>query len=314
MFLDGVGIGPDDEDRNPFLRASLPVLRGLLDGRLPTLDDPRTEGRAARAFPVDANLGLEGIPQSGTGQTSLLTGRNTGIIFGRHFGPWTPVMLRPLLARENLLTRVLELGGSSAFANAYPERWRESRRARFPAAPPLAAEAAGLLTRHADALARGDAVASGILNEGWREHLGHRHVPRISAEEAGANLARIATSHDLTLYAHYGTDLAGHRGGMQEAVAALERVDAFLGGVLDGLSAGSLLVVASDHGNVEDVTAGHTRNPSLGLVGAPGGAGPPGLPPEGSSPGSIHEVAPAILGWLRSEGTGSPPAGGQVEG
>ena len=41
---------------------------------------------------------------------------------------------------------------------------------------------------------------------------------------------------------------------MDAAVAALERVDAFLGGLVDALPADALLVIASDHGNVEDVT------------------------------------------------------------
>ncbi len=68
------------------------------------------------------------------------------------------------------------------------------------------------------------------------------------------------------MYAHYYTDVAGHRGGMGGAVAALERVDRFLGGVLSDLPRDTLLLLASDHGNIEDIRAGHTRNPALGLA------------------------------------------------
>jgi len=33
LFLDGVGLGEDDPDTNPFARAEMPVLTGLLGGR-----------------------------------------------------------------------------------------------------------------------------------------------------------------------------------------------------------------------------------------------------------------------------------------
>ena len=71
LFLDGVGIGPADPEVNPFPRSRLPVLRGLLDD-VPTLEQLELGGTAARSFPLDANLGVDGIPQSGTGQTALL--------------------------------------------------------------------------------------------------------------------------------------------------------------------------------------------------------------------------------------------------
>lgn len=271
LFFDGVGIGPADPERNPFLRSRLPNLGEILGGTLPTLEEPRIEGTRTVALPLDATLGLEGIPQSGTGQTALLTGQNAPEMFGRHFGPWTPVRLRELLREENVLSRAVALGTPVAFANAYPRGWPGSQESRRLAAPPLAARAAGLLTRHVEALDRGDAVASEIVNEGWRVHLGHRFLPEISPREAGGNLARIARGHRLTFYAHYATDWAGHRGGMKGAVAALERVDAFLGGILAEAGDELLILAASDHGNVEDVTAQHTRNPALGLVHGPGG-------------------------------------------
>lgn len=270
LFLDGVGIGPDESDRNPFFASRLPALRSLLGGELPSLDRPRIEGPRGVAFPLDATLGVPGIPQSGTGQTALLTGRNAPELYGRHFGPWTPVRLRDLLADENLLSRAVASGISVAFANAYPRGWPGARQTRRLAAPPLAAKAAGLLTRHAEELANGEAVASEIVNRGWRLHLGFDSLPDVTPEEAGANLARIAARNRLTFFAHYETDHAGHRGGMEGAMEALERVDAFLHGILDEADEDLRIVVASDHGNVEDVTAQHTRNPALGLVHGPG--------------------------------------------
>ena len=294
VFLDGVGIGTSDPDRNPFLQAHLPGLEKLLGGPIPTLDAPSIVGPLGRAIPLDANLGVDGIPQSGTGQITLMTGENAALAFGRHFGPWAPVRLRPLLLEKNVLSRAQQAGHSAAFANAYPEGYLEHHGARFPASPPLAANAAGLLNRHAAELASGDAVSSEIVNTGWRKRLGHSEVPDITPGEAGANLARIAAGVDLTFYAHYSTDYAGHKESVEEAVTALERVDQFLSGVLDRLTEGDSLVVASDHGNLEDVTGGHTRNPVLGLLA--------GAAAEAERlPSSILDVAPFVLGLLSSE-------------
>lgn len=209
---------------------------------------------------------MEGTPQSGTGQASLLTGLNAARAFGRHFGPWIPTGLREEVRDRNLLVRANERGHRTAFANAYPPDWPGARARRRVAGPPLAALGAGLLTRHAEHLARGAAVSSEIVNDGWIRHLGPRDLPRPTPAEAGRTLARIAAPSGLTLYAHYATDTAGHRGDLASGVAAMERVDAFLGGVLDALPAGHRLVVVSDHGNIEDVDAGHTRNPALGMV------------------------------------------------
>jgi 2,3-bisphosphoglycerate-independent phosphoglycerate mutase len=266
VFLDGVGIGAADAGRNPFLRARLPVLRRLLGGRLPVADaldaGGRIESSDAVLVAADATLGVAGVPQSGTGQTSLLTGRNAAAEYGRHFGPWVPTGLRALLAAENLLSRAVQSGARAAFANAYPLAGIDAdpRIFRRPAAPPLAAQAAGVLVRGLPELARGEAVASSITNERWRERLGDE-LAEVDAAEAGRRLARIAAGAEVTLFAHYDTDYAGHRGGMEGAVAVLERVDAFLGGIVAALPADALLVVGSDHGNVEEVGGGHTRNP-----------------------------------------------------
>jgi 2,3-bisphosphoglycerate-independent phosphoglycerate mutase len=266
VFLDGVGIGAGDAAYNPFAAAHLPRIRALLDGRLPVAEQLDADGRivAERAVlaAADATLGIDGLPQSGTGQTTLLTGHNGAAEYGRHFGPWVPTPLRPMLAAENLLRRALDAGRTVAFANAYPLSGApaDPRIFRRPAGPVLAAQSAGALTRGAVELAEGRAVASSITNERWREHLGD-DVPQVTPEQAARTLAGIAAEVEVTLFAHYDTDYTGHRGELAGAVAALERVDAFLGALADALPADTLLVVSSDHGNVEDVRGGHTLNP-----------------------------------------------------
>ncbi len=307
LFLDGVGIGPDDPDINPFLHARMPALRGLLGGAVPVLDAGggvgKTEGSShpftGRALPLDAALDVPGTPQSGTGQAALLTGESAAEILGHHFGPWTPVRLRPLVEERSVLRRARDAGRSVAFANAYPRGW-PGRRARSVAGPPLAARGAGVLDRHEEALGSGDAVSSEIVNDGWKRHLGHGGLPDVTAAEAGANLAGIVARHDLTLYAHYATDTAGHAREMPAAVEALERVDAFLRGLLEELPDDALLVIASDHGNIEDVRTGHTRNPALGVLARARSTpdGPYVGDDDAATPSDLREVTPFILSVL----------------
>jgi 2,3-bisphosphoglycerate-independent phosphoglycerate mutase len=300
VFLDGVGIGPGDPRVNPFAAARLPRLRALLGAPLVGESlgtDGTLEGPGAVVAAADATLGMDGLPQSGTGQTALLTGIDAAAAYGRHFGPWVPTPLRPMLAARSVLARARDAGLRVAFANAYPlgETPPDARTFRRPAAPPLAADAVGALTRGAAALAAGDAVASSITSERWREHLGEM-IPEVTAEEAARNLARIGAGAELTLFAHYDTDHRGHRGGMVGAVAALERLDAFLGALVDALPDDALLVVSSDHGNVEDTTAGHTLNPVPVLA---AGAGRHAF----LGARSILDVAPLLLAAL-----GVPPS------
>jgi 2,3-bisphosphoglycerate-independent phosphoglycerate mutase len=297
LFLDGVGIGEENPDHNPFFRAELPTLRKLFGGTLPSLEDPCPGGALGRAFPLDANLGVLGLPQSGTGQVTLLTGENAPVLFGGHFGPWPPSSLRPLLHERNLLRRASEAGHRVIFANAYPAGWPGDLPSRRLAAPPLAAQAAGILTLDQDALAREEAVASEIVNDGWRRYTGRSDIPLITPERAGQTLARLAGEADLTFFAHYHTDHAGHRGGMEGAVTALERVDAFLAGILVGAPPGLRVLGVSDHGNIEDVRVGHTRNPALGFSFQIGGGETlvpfaPGLRHSGAD---LTHVTPAVL-------------------
>jgi 2,3-bisphosphoglycerate-independent phosphoglycerate mutase len=266
----------------------------MLGGSIPTLDTPLVRGPTARAFPLDARLDVEGTPQSGTGQVALLTGENGAQMHGAHFGPWTPVALRPLVEGQSVLKKAADAGRTVAFANAYPRGWPGKRGSRRIAGPPLAARGAGLLTSHQEALAAGEAVASEITNHGWQKHLGHDFLPTVTPEEAGANLARIASSVELTLFAHYSTDSAGHEMSMEHALASLDRVDGFLGGLIEALDDDVTVLVASDHGNLEDVRVGHTKNPALGLAIGP-------LANAAAEMTDLRDVTPFILGVLGVE-------------
>lgn len=293
IFLDGVGLGEADPSVNPIAAANLPNLEGFLGpARLLKAAQP-VAGEGARAFGVDACLGIQGLPQSGTGQTALLTGVNAAELMGRHFGPWVPTAIRDLLSSRNLFGIARDSGIRVRFANAYPAQGRErDERVRRPGAFPFAARAADLLEFDEESLRRGDALASSITTERWRQYVDPR-APLIHPVEAGERLARIAGENELTIFAHYDTDYVGHRGSFEEAVSSIEVVDAFLGGVLAARSPETLVLVTSDHGNLEDVRGGHTRN-EVPLI-----AVGPGHPEALSGVRALTDIAPFILHLLR---------------
>ena len=118
VFLDGVGLGENDAQINPLVAARLPVRTGLLDGRRLVADSGRIDALRATMVPTDAGLGVRGRPQSATGQTALLTGRNAPLILGEHYGPRPNAPVRAMLEGPTLFTRLLADGRTVAFANA----------------------------------------------------------------------------------------------------------------------------------------------------------------------------------------------------
>jgi 2,3-bisphosphoglycerate-independent phosphoglycerate mutase len=285
LFLDGVGLGADDPATNPLAAADLPALTGLCAGR-PVLATALA-APAGPLRPLDACLGVPGLPQSGTGQVALLTGRNAAAHMGAHHGPYPPLALRRWLAEASLWTALIEAGRSVAYANAFPDRYldRVRRGTARMGAIARAASLAGIPLRGPEELASGQAVSAFLTNEAWRSHLGYLDLPRIDEPAAGANLARLARGHDVTMFEFYASDIAGHRAALPEACAILASFDRFLAGVLAEWPDDGVLVLASDHGNVEDLTtARHTRNPALGVW-----RGPP------ARLASLLDVAPAVL-------------------
>lgn len=263
VFVDGVGIGPASPAKNPLVGA-MPVVRALLGGDLPWRGAPVRRTRAAECVPARATLGVPGLPQSGTGQVTLLTGRNAARIAGRHFGPYPYSTLRPMLAEENLFVRLMRAHRRVHYANAFPPRYfsymeaRPTRRAAISSAW----LATGLPYGTADGIDAGTHLSGDITGERWNRG-GFPAVAELTASEAGRRLARTAQAYDLTLFEFWETDHAGHSGSMEEARAVLARLDEFLGGILDTMDhARQTLLLTSDHGNLEDLSVKtHTRNP-----------------------------------------------------
>lgn len=263
VFLDGVGLGPSPN--NPFATLSLPAFERLGGGQRWTADLAPVRTPDHVVVPIDATLGLEGLPQSGTGQASLFTGENAARAHGRHFGPYPPTAVRPIVAERSVFARLVAAGVPAerlAFANAYPDRFFQAVEARGRwTVTTLAAHSAGVRLRRADDLAAGRALPADLTGETWQRLLDRDHVPTTEAGAARV-LADLVRAHTFVLSEYFLTDKAGHSQDPARAAQVLGSLDAFFGALLDALPSGALLVVSSDHGNLEDLgTKSHTRNP-----------------------------------------------------
>jgi hypothetical protein len=265
FFMDGVGLGGPDAAINPFASAAMPNLTALLsDSWYLAGRGPIRTGRASLA-PTDTTLGVPGRPQSATGQAAILTGRNVPALVGEHYGPKPNQTIAGVIHQGTLFREVVAAGGRAALLTPYPEGYFaavESGR-RLYSSVPLAATSAGLALMDADDLRAGRAVSPDFTGAGWRDFLGYDDMPVLSLAEAGQRIASIAAGYDFSFFEHWPTDQAGHRGSMTEAIAHLEAIDAVLGGLLAAWDdARGLLIITSDHGNLEEKShRQHTQNP-----------------------------------------------------
>jgi hypothetical protein len=265
IFLDGVGIGTRDPLRNPLFARRPPFLSALL-GDLPSLGRREVESGEALCIPADANLGVAGLPQSGTGQSTLYTGINTARIIRQHFGPYLYSTLKPVVEKHNLFEQLLRADADVrvALANAFPQpffNYLQGPRRRIVAGM-FAALTAGIPFRDIEALKNRVAVSTDLTAERWAG-IGHPEAPVITPYEAGIVLAGVADQNDLTLFEYFLTDKAGHERNMDLATSTLRNVDDMLRGVYDHVDlTRTLVVVTSDHGNVEEIgIKTHTRHP-----------------------------------------------------
>ena len=264
LFLDGVGIGRSDPGVNPFLVARLPALRSLAGGTIPTLRSRRFQNTSSTIIPVDATLGVRGLPQSGTGQTSLFAGVNGARLAGKHFGPFPYSTLRPVIRAKSIFRRLLDMGKQPCFANAFPQRYFDymQQHPTRRSVTSLACIASGVPLLGANEIRAGMGISADIRNDAW-PMLGYPDIRPIPPSEAGHRLLGLLGQYDFVLFEYWRTDKAGHARSFDDAVYALETFDGMLAAVLDGVHRDSaLVVITSDHGNLEDLsTKTHTRNP-----------------------------------------------------
>jgi hypothetical protein len=275
LFLDGVGLGVDDPAINPFAGVAMPNLQSLLGGKRLLQNHHETIISTRATFlQLDACLGIEGRPQSASGQATLLTGENVPRRIGQHYGPKPNPEIRAILSNGNLFSKLKRSGYRASLLNAFPKEYFDSIDSgkRIPGAIAMAARAAGIPLKTTADLFNGEALSADFTAQGWHNHLHYKDTPILAPEEAGSKLAHLTNHYNFTFFEYWLSDYAGHKRNMEAAKELLVTFDQVLTGLLSSWDdEAGLILITSDHGNLEDLTVrNHTRNPVPAIIiGAP---------------------------------------------
>src|SRR3982074_1615760 len=201
FFIDGLGIGTRGP-HNPFdgLAGAEPL--AIFQDEISVIPF------AGVLAPTDACLGVEGRPQSASGQTTILTGINAPATVGHHKQGFPNQALLDIIREHSIFLQLKRAGVNEiTFANTYTERFFESR-PRWISATTAAVEAAGLRFNRVADLRAGRAVFMDFPNA-MRIESGES-VELRNPEEAGDVLASIVAANKFTLYEYFITDKVGH--------------------------------------------------------------------------------------------------------
>jgi hypothetical protein len=264
IFLDGIGLGDDDPSTNPFAAADTPTLIRLANGKRWLATTGIQHSERAAFVPTDAQMGVPGKPQSASGQATILTGYNISAQIGEHYGPRPNERIRAILNEDNFFKQVVAHNLPTALLEGYPPIWHETvnRGKRLRSSYQEAAHSAGLPLFTEKEIYNGDALAVDWTGHGWRSELGYTDSPIYTPIEAGTKMAHLGRRYAFSFFSHWITDTIGHRGTVEDGVRMLEIFDGVMAGALatwrdeDGL-----MIITSDHGNLEDLShTKHTEN------------------------------------------------------
>lgn len=255
IFIDGVGLAPAADD-NPVNPSVCPFLCRLIK---------------EKSVPIDSCLGVDGLPQSATGQATMFTGRNASQYMGRHVEGFPGPTLRKFVERQNIFLDVKARGKKGRFADAYlVDSVDEIRNRRFKSVTTTAALTVPESVSIRSDLLANQAVAHDITRETFltKGYQGAVVTPAAAAD----HLVQLALGYDFTLFEYFLSDQAGHSRDMDRAKASLSTLDDFLAHVFtQAASIGMAVVLTSDHGNIECLSVkGHSRNPVPLIATGPG--------------------------------------------
>lgn len=285
LFIDGLGWGPPDPATNP------QYSYGGMFFRMPVFsEEPVALPGRGFAVPIDAVLGVEGVPQSATGQTTLFSGVSAQGAIGKHLTGFPNVALQDILREHSILKTLTDRGYQARFLNAFrPRFWELSEERKWTlSASTVATLAADLPFFNLDDVTAGRSVYQEFTNSELIER-GFEMQP-MKPSEAGGIVGRQINNYDFLLYEYFQTDKAGHSGDQTSSEEHLKMLDEFMAELLREVPDDALVILTSDHGNLEDATTRrHTLNPVPLMA---WGAGAAGFIRDIKR---LDQVAPAIL-------------------
>ncbi|HEY8562690.1 MAG TPA: hypothetical protein VIL74_20100 [Pyrinomonadaceae bacterium] len=253
FFIDGLGIGERGAHNPLFMNENIEPLAHYKGDHKPVIFD-------GVLVSTDPRLGVEGRPQSASGQTTILTGVNAPRLLGYHKQGFPNENLREVI-REHSIFRQLRRNGIDelVFANAYtPQFFAETP--RWKSATTCAVEAADLPFRKLPDLVGRKALFHDFTNRSLRER--GFDAPLFAPADAAEILANLSGEYRFTLYEHFLTDKIGHERDFAKAGIHLPPLAAFIRETLRRIDLeNTTLILTSDHGNIEDLSVrNHTLN------------------------------------------------------
>ena len=246
LFIDGVGLRAAATD-NPVNPEVCPALCRLI---------------TKHGKPIDARLGIDGPPQSATGQATMFSGVNCAAAMGKHCEGFPGPNLRKIIETDNLFKQLRSKGKEVCFSDAYlVDSAEELAARRFKSVTTVMALTTPETIRTVDDLQNGQAVMQDLTRETIQDRW--PDIAVIPPQRAAEHLAAIARRYDFTLFEFFQSDVVGHSMDYARACAALRTYDRFLASIVRFTEAmGVTLVLTSDHGNIENISErGHTLNP-----------------------------------------------------
>ncbi|MGM0651199.1 MAG: hypothetical protein ACQES4_00215 [Bacillota bacterium] len=264
VFVDGIGLG-SEQPGNPFVDNETPGISYLLNGNYLTIESAGYTGAMASLLGLDAVMGVDGLPQSATGQASIFTGYNAPGYLGYHLNGFPDENLRQLLASSGIFLQLKQKGYQVNFANAYRPAFFKMLKQGLPgnhySCSTLITYYGGLPFNGLHELKEAHALYMDITNatlirKGF-------NVPLITPDQGASRLLEISANYDFCLFEYFLSDLAGHMADRNEAARVLSDLDCFISALSVGINPSkTVLMIASDHGNMEYISSReHTANP-----------------------------------------------------
>lgn len=251
IFLDGFGLGENDKLKNPLFAANAENIRYILNN--------------FRMIPTDSTLGMPGLPQSATGQTTIFTGVNASKVLGRHMHGQPTVTLKKILNENNLFLQLAQRGLKFTNFNVYRQEYLDKmtdpcEKRHRPSVTSVMTLSSGIGFRMAEDYEQGRGIYHDITGKVLKEY-GY-DIDIITPVMAAQRLYRESRNYDFTLFEHFMPDIIGHRMNMEEATEEILLLDEFLGELLRLSDLDNdIIFITSDHGNIEDISVKtHTFN------------------------------------------------------
>lgn len=296
LFIDGVGLG-DEEAYNPWHALPTPSLNRLLGGQSLTRSAVGWYAPDVELIATDARLGIDGLPQSATGQATIFTGRNAPQFLQRHMSGLPFQRLRRFVREDNLYLQLEREGFRPTFANSYTEEYfqRKATQRGWKSVSTVAIESAAAPVRMTKELLQNRAVFHDLTRRHLQSY--RKDIPEITPEDAARHILRLLVDYDVVVQEFFMSDVAGHKQTPSLMEWVVDTYDRFLGVLASEKRSHDTIILVSDHGNSEDMRVKtHTMNPVPTLIIGPA----PPLSPQERAAWDLTDIAPLVRCIVRS--------------